>query len=537
MPSPATPVDPAAGIAAWLASRAHSDAICLVDGDTTLSWSTMVQRSRSLARGLVELGVQPGDRVGLWLPNSSAWLVSFFACAQVGAIAVSVNTRFRSAEVGDLLQRSGARLLVCWPGFKAIDFAGILEQCGAEALQALETVVAVAEEGAPVPPRIAGNPAVAFTELLQRAPLEQSASTGETRCIIFTTSGTTKAPKMVLHKQASALHHGANVARQYGLGPDKRFLLVPPFCGVYGFCSAMAALVSGTPMVIDAVWNPARYADLVDRHGITHFTASNEALAHLLDTRSGKEKAFPSLELVVQANLNPAHSEVAARAQAQGVTAIGLFGSSEVMALFAHCDPTDPVAVRGRAGGVPASAVARVRTRDTETHALCAPGQAGELEFFAPESRFVEYFRDPQATAEAFTDDGWFKSGDLGVLEPGNGGFTYLARMGDTLRLGGFLVSPAEIEAVVQEDAAVESCQVVGARVGDTVRPVAFVQARGTATIDEAAIIRHVASRLAKYKVPVRVVTVKEFPTTAGANGSKVQKNKLKEMAEGMLAG
>ena len=136
MNDPTLQPNPAAGIPAWLASRADSDAICLVEGDKQVRWATLVLHSRSLARGLADLGVQAGDRVGLWLPNSSAWLVTFFACAQLGAIAVSVNTRFRSAEVGDLLQRSGAKVLVCRPGFKAINFAGILAECGEAALQA-----------------------------------------------------------------------------------------------------------------------------------------------------------------------------------------------------------------------------------------------------------------------------------------------------------------------------------------------------------------------------------------------------------------
>lgn len=527
-------IDPQAGIPAWLASRAGDDATCLLDAGQPVSWATLVRSSRSLAAGLASLGVREGDRVGLWLPNRTAWLASFFACAQLGAIAISVNTRFRSAEVGDLLQRSGARVLVCWPGFKAIDFAGILAQCGAEALKELDTVVVYAEEEGPVPDRVAGKRAVSYASLLQREPLATSAATGASPCIIFTTSGTTKAPKMVLHKQANVLGHGLNVARQYGLAPGKRFLLLPPFCGVYGFCSAMAALVSRSLLVMEAVWTPPQFADLIDRLAITHFTASNEALAQLLDARP-QGQAFPSLELVVQANLNPAHADVAARAEARGVRAIGLYGSSEVQALFSHCDPAAPAEVRGRPGGAPASKLARVRTRDSETQQLCAVGQPGELEFFAPESRFVEYYGNPQATAEAFTGDGWFRSGDLGAIEA-DGSFTYLARMGDTLRLGGFLVSPAEIEAVVQEDPAVESCQVVGARTSEAVKPVAFVLQREGAKVDEAAVIRHVAGRLSKYKVPVRVVVVPEFPITPSANGSKVQKTRLRDMAEQLLA-
>jgi fatty-acyl-CoA synthase len=528
-------IDPRAGIPAWLATRAGDDTTCLLDGGKPIRWATLVRRTGGLAAGLAALGVREADRVALWLPNRTAWLASFFACAQLGAIAVSVNTRFRSAEVGDLLQRSGARVLVCWPGFKAIDFAGILAQCGPDALKELETVVVYSEEEGPVPDRVAGKRAVSYASLLEHEPLTSSPASGESPCIIFTTSGTTKAPKMVLHKQANVLGHGLNVARQYGLGPGKRFLLLPPFCGVYGFCSAMAALTSRSLLVMEAAWTPAQYAGLIEAQQITHFSASNEAVAQLLDARPGSAKVFPSLELVVQANLNPAHADIATRADARGVKAVGLYGSSEMQALFSLSNADAPAELRGRHGGVPASAMARVRTRDTDTQQLCAIGQAGELEFLAPESCFVEYYRNPEATAQAFTSDGWFRSGDLGQMEA-DGSFTYLARMGDTLRLGGFLVSPAEIEAVVQEDPAVESCQVVGARTQDAVKPVAFVLARSGQVVNEAAVIRHVAARLAKYKVPVRVVTLQEFPITPSANGSKVQKTKLRDTAETLLA-
>ena len=522
-------------LTAWLGSRADSNATCIDDGGVTVSWSLLDRRSRSLAAGLASLGVRRGDRVGLWLPNRAAWLVSLFACARLGAIAVAINTRYRSAEVGDLLKRSGANALVCWPGFKAIDFAGILAQCGKEALENLQTVIAYSEDAEVRLATIAGKRTVAYAALLEHEPRSTDAATADSPCIMFTTSGTTKAPKMVLHNQAGVLGHARNVARQYGLRPGKRFLLVPPLCGVYGMCSAIAALVSDSLLVVEAVWDPARFADLIDLHGITHLTASNEALAQLLDARSA-ERPYPSVELVGQANLHPAHADIAVRAEARGIIATGLYGSSELQALFSRRDPREPAEMRGRAGGVPASAVAKVRARDTETQQLCAPGQAGELEFFAPESRFVEYFSNSEATAEAFTSDGWFKSGDLGIVEPG-GGFTYLARIGDTLRLGGFLVSPAEIEAVVQEHPQVESCQVVGARTQDSVRPVAFVLRRGAAQLDEAAVIAHVSSRLAKYKVPVRVVAVDEFPITPSANGSKVQKTKLRDMADALLAG
>lgn len=510
-----------------------ADGPCLIDGGSPIGFAQLRQRSQSVAAGLAALGIKPGDRVALWLPNRSAWLEVFFACARLGAIAVSINTRFRSAEVSDLLFRSRASVLVYWPGYKEIDFTGILGQCGADSLQHLNTVVLYSEDSAPAPATAAGKVAVPFSQLRDSAPMTGNAGTPDSPCVIFTTSGTTKAPKLVLHKQSNVLAHARNVAAQYSLGPSKKFLLLPPFCGVYGFCSAWAALVSRSLLVLEHAWNPPQFADLIEQHGITHFTASNEALAQLFDCRP-EGRIFPSLELLGQANLNPAHADIVERGAARGIVMAGLYGSSEMQAVFSLCDPAQEPAVRGRAGGVPASALTQMRARDPESGRLCAVGEAGELELKAPESAFVGYFENPEATAAAFTEDGFFKTGDLGFIEA-NGAFTYLARMGDTLRLGGFLVSPAEIEAVVQDHPSIESCQVVGARTREAVRPVAFVIAKAGAQVDEAAVIAFVSERLAKYKVPIRVFGVAEFPTTPSANGSKVQKTKLRDMAEALL--
>ena len=519
----------------WLDSRADRETTCLVDAGAAVTWAELAQRSRGLATGFAELGVGAGDRVAVWLPNRTAWLATFFACARLGAIAVSINTRLRSAEVGDLLQRSGARVLVYWPGYKAIDFTGILGQCSSEELQHLRTVVPYSEDGGSPLPTLAGKAAVPFEHLTARPGMRADAATGDSGCIIFTTSGTTRAPKLVLHNQSMVLRHAHNVARQYALGKDARFLLVPPFCGVYGFCSAMAALVADTLLVLEPAWSPGQAAELLEQHLITHLTASNDALAQLLEARPEAD-AFGSLRLVSFANLNPAHADIAQRAAARGITVAGVYGSSEMQALFSLCDVNAPLEVRSEAGGIPASPLAKVRTRDPDTEQLCAAGEPGELEFLAPESRFAQYFGDPDATKAAFTEDGYFKSGDLGVLGSDGISFTYLARMGDTLRLGGFLVSPAEIEAVVQEHPSVESCQVVGARTSGSLRPVAFVIARAGALVAEELVLAHVAARLAKYKVPVRLIALDAFPTTPGANGTKVQKNRLREMAEALLA-
>ena len=111
----------------------------------------------------------------------------------------------------------------------------------------------------------------------------------------------------------------------------------------------------------------------------------------------------------------------------------------------------------------------------------------------------------------------------------------FLTRIGDALRLGGFLVSPMEIEAVVQEAPGIAACQVVGVPRDGALAPIAFVVLQHGANLDEAAVIAHVAARLARYKVPLRVFRVDAFPVTPGANATKIQKGKLREIAEALL--
>jgi fatty-acyl-CoA synthase len=211
------------------------------------------------------------------------------------------------------------------------------------------------------------------------------------------------------------------------------------------------------------------------------------------------------------------------------VRLVGLYGTSEIQALFSRQDANAPVEERCLAGGRPVNPAARVRARDPESGRLLPHGESGELEFHAP-SRMQAYFGDPEATRDAFTGDGFYRSGDLGYTTV-DGRFVFLARINDALRLGGFLVSPLEIEGVVQEHPSVAACQVVGVPRSDGLKPVAFVILRPGAALDESAILAQVAGKLARYKVPVRVFAIEEFPVTPGVNATKIQKHRLRDLA------
>jgi fatty-acyl-CoA synthase len=261
---------------------------------------------------------------------------------------------------------------------------------------------------------------------------------------------------------------------------------------------------------------------------ITHVNGSDEMLVRLLASRP-EPRPFPHLRSFGFARFNPALDDLVERAQARGVIACGLYGMSECLAFYALQPLTMSAIERSKGGGGLISPHASVRVCDPETGRVLAAGEHGELELRGP-SLLLEYYGNPQASTEAFTSDGWFRSGDLGYLED-DGRFCYLTRIGDVLRLGGFLTSPQEIEAVLEAAPAVAAAQVVGITLNGEPVAVGFVIASREAALDEDALRDWCRARLAGYKVPRRIFSIDEFPTTQSANGTKIQRTRLRQLA------
>ena len=451
-----------------------------------------------IAAGLAALGIEPRDRVAIWLPNVPAWLVALFALARLGAIAVSVNTRFKSQELASILRRSQPRALIYWPGFNGIDFAGILAACDPVALTSISWLIEYGDADAPVPAgdRIGRHTIsrIDFAELPAAAAPDDVVSP-TAGCAMFSTSGTTRDPKLVLHDQATLVRHARNVAAAWRLDSKSAVYLVPPVCGVYGFCTALAALAGAAPLWMRPVWDAGAASIEIDRGPCTHITGTDDVYAQLLAERPHGPKPFPNLRYAGFAPFNPSLTDIVANAQQRGLRLSGLYGTSEVQALFSlRTDDTEQASERGLAGGYPVDPAARVRARDSTTGSVLPSDMLGELEILAPNSRMVCYFGDDAATTAAFTDDGWYRTGDLGRTTEG-GGFVFQSRTGDSLRLGGFLVHPAEIESVVQESEHVKACQVVAIARPEGLRPIAFVIAAKGCRVDEEQLTRHVRAR------------------------------------------
>ena len=508
-----------------LIRRVAAGGVAIIDREKYIYPAALELESRRVAQGLHDLGVREGDRVALWLPNVPAWLITFFACARLGAIVVAVNTRFRSSELADIVGRSGAKVLIYWPAFRGIDFEGILRDAGANALSGLTALIAYDEDAEPQAPRtVLGHRVKSYRDWASCPPYARDHARPELGCLIFTTSGTTRLPKFVLHSQSSIASHAVEAARGFGFdGPGVRGLLPVPMCGTFGMSNALMPFAMGRAIVMMPTFDAEEAARLIRKHQVTHTPATGDIVAQLLSV-SKEPIPYPSVRIVLGVRAGQA-----APAQARGLKLVGIYGSSEMQAVLSRQPYDAPPAQREIGGGKLVNATTQVRARDTETGRILPHGEQGELQFKGT-SCMVGYYGDPEATAAAFTRDGFFKSGDLGYTVA-DGEYVFLSRIGDVLRLAGFLVNPLEIEAVLDAHPAVAVSQVVGIDGPRGQMPVAFVLPKNGAGVDEAALIAHCKKQIANYKVPHHVLPIAEFPFTPSANGNKIQKARLREMA------
>ena len=516
--------------------RLYSRSPAILDRGITWTYGDLDEQSRRLATALAAAGVRKGDRVALWLPNTPAYLALFFACGHLGAIAVSVNTRYRSHEVADILKRSGCCMLVFWPEFKGISFTDILADVPADALDEIHTIVCFDEtSGSAGALPLPGKTVVRYGDLCQSPPMQETAGKAADPCLIFTTSGTSAAPKFVLHSQQGLTRHARAVAQGFGYDQPEALLLQNlPFCGTFGMAQALATLAAGRPFVNMLFYDATETVRLMQEHSITHTNGSDVMFSMLLKEAQG-DRPFPRFQYAGFGGFNPELGEIVRDAEERGLRLTGIYGMSEVQALFARQPPGAPLAQRRLAGGRLIPPGARVRIRHPETGQLLPPGEKGEIELHSP-GQMIAYFGDERASRETLTADGFVRTGDLGYLD-GEGGFVFLSRMGDVLRLGGFLVSPAEIEACLQQHPGVERAQVVGVHARGGPAAFAWVVGRNGSPVEESVLLEHCARGLAKFKVPVGIRHLDRFPVTAGPNGEKIQRHKLRDMARQVMAG
>ena len=500
----------------WL-GRAPDTDVFRID-DAVVTRGQLLAASQAAARHLHALGFRRGDAVCLLLPDSAVWLQFLFAASQLGVLVVPISTRYRDIEIAHALAISRAKGVVFVRQFLKADFQHIIETL-APTLPALEHLIGLDDTKG----FFAGSQPDAALSLPAPDPVALLCT--------FSTSGTTGKPKLAPHSQAGIAKHAEDVAKALDIDETTVTLNALPLYGVLGFVSTMATIAGGGCCVSQPVFKAESAAQIIDDQGVTHFYGSDSLLDAVLRVPGHEFRQLRRGGFAEFAGLGRRLVDFAE--ERFGLRLGGIYGSSECFALMALRDPALPAERRAMPGGSPTSAGIAFRIVNTTTGEVQPDPSPGELQI-SGSNVMAGYLNNPGATAEAMTSDGWFRTGDLAYGEGAS--FVYLARMKDSLRLRGYLVDPTEIEYFLTTHGSVSAAQVVGIhREGRGDVAVAFVRPRDGRTGSEEELMSYCTNGISNYKVPSRIVFVDQFPEIAGPNGVKIQKNKLRELADTLI--
>jgi acyl-CoA synthetase (AMP-forming)/AMP-acid ligase II len=511
------------------------------DGHLTTDRAGFVARVDRIAAMLAAHGVGPGACVATWLPN---WVEAYawqFAASAVGAHVVGINTRYNVAEVAHVLGRARPRVVAVAHGFQRLD---LIERArgalaGHPGLPAPAMVpVPVPGAARPGPGDLAGCDLGGGVWSLPEAPDPVSPVPAEAGRlgVAFTTSGSTGMPKLAAHAESAVVAHARACAERIGLGESDVLIAALPFSGVFGFSASMAALAAGATLLLHPVFDERQLVRDIERFGGSHYVGADDMLSRIAAAWRETGADLSSLAWMGIADFQGQSRDLAAWAAREfGTTTVGVYGSSEVFALAGFWRPDTDEDRRYGAGGYPASAAIEVRVAEPFTGEALPPGEEGEVQFRGYNVVDAYLGDDGSQRAAAFTDDGWFATGDLGTLT-GDGGFIYGCRMGDVLRLKGFMVHPAEIEQRLAAHPGVDTAKVVGLKADNGEdQAVAFVTRAdgdaGAVGLDGEELREWCRRDLARYKVPAVVHVIDQMPTTSGTNGTKIRAATLRDWA------
>jgi len=461
------------------------DAEAVVDGSLRLSFTDVVDRIRCAAGAFADFGIDKGDRVAIWAPNSAEWIIAAFGIMTAGAVLVPVNTRFKADEAGDIIGRSGAKAVLIQQGFLDQDY--------------------VAPGTVPVIDLKSGF-------LSSSSPLHRQVSGDDISDIIFT-SGTTGRPKGARMNHLQTLRAYEEWASLADLREGDRYLMINPYFHTFGLKAGLvASFLRGATMVPLAVFDVDRVVELVEAERITMLPGP-PTLYHSLLTVADKSKLVTLRAAVTGAADIPVELVRRIRDDLPFESLMTGYGLTEAgnVTLSRPGDSPEDVATTA---GLPCEDV-EVRIADD-----------GEV-LVRGYNVMQGYLDDPVATAEAIDDDGWLHTGDLGTLDAA-GRLRIVGRKKDMFIVGGFNAYPAEIEGFLLEHPAVAQAAVIGVpdeRMGQVGKAFIVAEAGGP-EISSDDLIEWSRQRMAGFKVPRYVEFLDKLPLNATG---KVVKDELKK--------
>jgi acyl-CoA synthetase (AMP-forming)/AMP-acid ligase II len=503
--------------AAELGSR---DAV--VDGAVRLTFRDVDEQMLATARSLVARGVQPGDRVAVWAPNSASWIVAALGTLAVGAWLVPLNTRYRPNEAAAILEQVDARMVFAPEHFLDRAYAAEL-RAAAPALRAVADTVLLPAPGEPTGDGwdhfLALGDGVPSSEVEERLAAGRADDVSD---VIFT-SGTTGAAKGAMLRHGASLRGFEVFSDHFGLHDGDRYIVPTPFFHCFGYKAGwMIGLLRGATTFPRAVFDPDDVLHTIEAERITHMPGPPTMFWALLDHPRRAEFDLSSLRHAITGAAFIPEVLIRRMRDELGIGAIlGSYGMTENHAITTLTAPDDPPAIVATTVGRVVDGV-ELRLVDDDGRDV-ATGEPGEV-LLRGDYLMSGYYGDPDATARAVVD-GWLHTGDVGVLDE-NGYLRITDRKKDMFIVGGFNVAPAEVEQALLGLDGVAQVAVVGmpddyfGEVG-----AAFVVAREGTQLTTDDVLAYAREHLANFRVPRRVEIVAELPVNATG---KVLKTELR---------
>ena len=508
------------------AAEESPERIAVFFREKVITYKQLDEMASQFASGLLKLGVERGDRVGLYMPNYPEWIVAFFGIARMGGIVVPMNTRYKTKEVDYIMNNSEATCLVMTSEFLNIDYVKILDSLRGK-IPNLRKVVVLGDEKSEGMDFF-GDVLRLGEDYQKDEELDQIRSSVDPDDVVFIlyTSGTTGEPKGAMLTNLNISKNAQQIADVMNQDVNDVTLIVVPFFHCFGCVIGITACVSASsgmvPMPSFDAEEALNYMDMFNIsivHGVpTMFINYLEVLKKrdfdLHSFRTGVMAGAPCPVEVMKGASNKMGANI--------VIAYGLTEASPVITMTQLDDSLmDRVETVGKA--LPEQ---EVRIVDDD-HKELPRGETGELAVRGY-NVMKGYFKKPEATKEAIDEDGWLYSGDLAVMDE-RGYVKIVGRKKDMYISGGFNVYPREIEEFLHSITAVENVSVLGVpdpKFGEV--GLAVIKKVEGKTISEEEVLNYCKVNLANFKVPKYIWFVDEYPMTSSG---KIQKFKLRDMA------
>jgi len=516
-----------------------SDRELLVIGDRRLTARALAREADQLARGLLQIGVQRGDHVAVWLPNLPELCIIELAVARIGAVLVAFNTRYKSSELEYVLRQSDATTLVITPRVGKADCFSTLKEflpelCGSagelhcKAAPQLKRVITL---GDPQEGTIAYGDVLRLGESASvELQSQQSPIRPEDIALLQYTSGTTRFPKAVMLSHGQVLRNAAQMATRAGIDESDRVLSAMPMFHVGGsVCALLGTVTLGPTLFMSPTFDPAETLETIEREQITTYIGLESMFIALRHHEDFPRRSRASLRKGWTAGTSSLLRMVAEEIGIRNICPV--YGLSEGSPNVCIADWRDPYEKRINTMGRPQPGV-EVKIIDAATADSVPAYQAGEI-CVRGYCVMKGYYKDPDATASVIDPEGWLHTGDVGFLDA-DGFLTWTGRLKDILKVGGENISAVEVEDLISSHDDVQAAVVVGVpddRLGEVI--FAFVQLKAGSSVTAEALTEFCRKKVSGFKVPRYIHFVQQFEMTGSG---KIQKFLMKKAAAAEVA-